>query len=149
MELKQQLIEDMKNAMKNKEKTKLLAIRMILNDVKNAEIAQKIENLSEKDILAVIQKLVKQYTESLEAFKKTDNATKINELEVSLNVLKDYLPAQMNIDEIRTIVDAVISEHSFQGKGDTGKAMKEVMAKLKGRADGKIVNQIVAEKLAF
>lgn len=144
MDLKARLKEDMKSAMKEKDKAKLSIIRMVNSDIKNVEINDKKE-LNDEEVISVIQKVTKQTKESLEAFENANtNPEKIAELKYYIEILEGYLPQQMSEEEIKAVVEKVISENGFSSKKDMGKVMSALMPLVKGRADGKLVNQIVS-----
>ena len=135
MSLKDQLKEDMKAAMKAREegKTALSVIRMVNSAIKNTEINDKVE-LDDNGILGILAKEMKTRQDSL-----------ISHVKEEMAVLQKYLPAQMSEDEIRTVVKEAIS--ACGDAVNMGNVMTHVMPKTKGRADGKIVNNIVKELL--
>jgi len=140
MSLKDQLKEDMKAAMKAREegKTALSVIRMVNSAIKNTEINDKVE-LDDNGILG------KTRQDSLVEFEKAGREDLISHVKEEMAVLQKYLPAQMSEDEIRTVVKEAIS--ACGDAVNMGNVMKHVMPKTKGRADGKIVNNIVKELL--
>lgn len=148
MSLKTQLTADMKEAMKAKEKERLTTIRQIKATLQNEEIKFKKE-LNEDEEIVVINREVKQTKESLEGYKSApgDYDEKIEELQNSLNVLMTYLPKQLSEDEVVKIVQETIEAIGATSKGDMGKVMGAVMPKLKGKADGKLINQTVSNLL--
>lgn len=145
-ELKAQLMEDMKKAMKAKDKERLSVIRMTRSEIKNKEIA-KGEELDDQDVVAVIAKQVKQIKDSLSDFEKSGNQEVIDKLYREIEILKEYLPEQMSEEEIEEIVDQVIEETGAEDMSDMGKVMGALMPKIKGKADGSIVSQKVQERL--
>lgn len=148
MSLLDQLAEDMKAAMKEKEsgKKKLSVIRMVRASLKNAEIDKKSE-LSEEEVIDVLAREVKKRRDSLEEYMKVGREDIANGLKEEVDILIKYLPEQLSEAEIRTIVKEVIDEVKPAGPKDMGKVMGKLMPKVKGRADGKLVNQIVKEFL--
>ncbi len=147
MSLKDQLKEDMKAAMKAREegKTALSVIRMVNSAIKNTEINDKIE-LDDAGILGILAKEMKTRQDSLVEFEKAGREDLISHVKKEeMAVLQKYLPAQMSEDEIRTVVKEAIS--ACGDAVNMGNVMKHVMPKTKGRADGKIVNNIVKELL--
>lgn len=147
MSLLERLNEDMKHAMKNKEKEKLSVIRMIKASLQNESIKLGKE-LSEDEELTVLSREVKQRKDSLQEFEKagrTDLAEKIN---TELTYVKEYLPKQLTEVEIKTIVKEAIQEVGASSKSDMGKVMAVVMPKVKGKADGSLVNKLVLSELA-
>ncbi len=148
MSIKDQLMADMKQAMKDKEagKMRLTVIRMVRNSIRNQEINNKIE-LDDDAVLQVLMKEVKMRQDSLEEFKKANRAELIAQAEEEIAILKHYLPEALSDDELKAIVAETIAEVGAAGPKDMGKVMPKVMAKTKGRADGKRINAIVRELL--
>ena len=147
MSLLERLNEDMKHAMKNKEKEKLSVIRMIKAALQNEAIKLGKE-LSEEEEITVLSREVKQRKDSLHEFEKagrTDLAEKIN---TELTYVKEYMPKQLTEDEIKEIVKEAIREVDASSKSDMGKVMAVVMPKVKGKADGSLVNKIVVSELS-
>lgn len=148
MSLKEQLTEDMKQAMKAKEegKLRLSVIRMVRAAIKNVEINEKRE-LSDDDVLTIIAKEVKMRNDSMDEFKKANRQDLVDQLEQEIAVLMPYLPQQLTESEIRDLVsEAVVASGATTSK-DMGKVMALLMPKVKGRADGKLVNTVVREAL--
>lgn len=146
MSLTERLNNDMKQAMKDKDKVRLSVIRMVRTAIKNAEIDQQ-RTLSDDEVIAVLNREMKQRRDSLQAFESAGRQDLVEEVKQEIQVLIDYLPAQMSEDEIRAVVREVIAEVGAAGKSDMGKVMSALMPKVKGRADGKLVNQIVGQEL--
>ncbi|MBQ0067916.1 MAG: GatB/YqeY domain-containing protein [Phascolarctobacterium sp.] len=148
MSIKEQLAEDMKTAMKEREagKLRLSVIRMVRANIKNVEINEK-RDLSDDDVLAVLQKEVKMRQDSLEEFKKANRLELIAQAEQEIEILKHYLPAALSDDELKVVVSDVIAAVGAAGPKDMGKVMPQVMAKTKGRADGKRISAMVREML--
>ena len=147
MSLKEQLNQDMKAAMKAKETDRLSTIRQLRSAVKNKEIEIR-QELDDSSILAVISTLVKQRRESAELYRANNRPELADKEEVELAVLQQYLPAQLTEAELRVLVAEVIAEAGATSLKDMGTVMPLVMAKTKGSADGRLVNQIVRELLA-
>jgi len=145
-QLKDKLLEDMKKAMKEKDKERLTVIRMTRSEIKNKEIA-KGEELDNQGVISVIAKQVKQIKDSLSDFKKSGNQEVMDKLYREIEILEDYLPEQMSEDEIEKVVDEVIEQTGAQNMSDMGKVMGELMPKTKGRADGSLVSKKVQERL--
>ena len=145
MSLKEELLQDMKTAMKAKEagKTALSVIRMVRSSIRNAEIDGKCE-LDDAGVGAVIAKEMKQRKESLAEFEKAGRSDLVEETRAEMAVLEKYMPKQLTADEIRQIVNDAVAGQSGLKMGDV---MKLVMPKVKGKADGKLVSQIVREIL--
>lgn len=148
MTLKDRLVEDMKAAMKAKEegKVRLSVIRMARAAIKNAEIDKKIE-FNDEQVIEVLAREVKLRRDALEVFGQADRPDQVKALEEELAVLMDYLPQQLSEGDIRQLVQETVTTLGAQSLKDLGKVMGAVTPKTKGRADGKLVNQIVREVL--
>lgn len=148
MSLKEQLTEDMKQAMKDREagKQRLSVIRMVRAAIKKVEIDTKTE-LAEDGVLDIIAKEVKMRRDSLEEFKKGGREDLVAQMEQEIAILTPYLPEQLSEEAIRTLVSEAIAESGASGPKEMGKVMAVLMPKVKGRADGKLVNSIVRELL--
>jgi len=147
--LREKLAADVKNAMKAREagKLKLKVLRMVMAAVKNREIEVKNE-LSDDEIIDVIVKEVKMRQESLTAFEKAGRTDQAEELRQEIAILTGYLPEQMDETEIRRLVEEVIAGTGAKSSKDMGRVMGALMPKVKGRADGKVVNKIARELLS-
>lgn len=145
--LKQKLTDDLKQAMKDGDKVKRSAIRLLMTAVNNAEIARRAP-LEDTDILGIITKEVRQRRESIEAFKQGNRQDLVAQEEAELAILQEYLPQQMTREEVAEAARRVIEEVGALGPGDKGKVMPKLIAQLKGRADGQEINAVVSELLA-
>ncbi|MEY4479610.1 MAG: hypothetical protein RLZZ267_288 [Bacillota bacterium] len=146
MSLAERLNEDMKAAMKSGEKFKLSVIRMIRASLKNIEIDQRRE-LTEQDVLDVLNREVKQRKDAAIDFEKAGRDDLVEQLNKELEVILDYLPQQLTEEEIKAIVEQTIAEVGVSSKAEMGKLMGALMPKVKGLADGKLVNTIVQQSL--
>lgn len=148
MSVKEQLNEDMKQAMKEKEagKLRLSVIRMVRASIKNVEIDRKKE-LSEEEVLDVLTKEVKMRRDAMEEFQKANRSDLVENLKHEIAILMQYLPQQLSEAEVRSLVAAAVAETQASNAKDMGKVMAALMPKVKGRADGKLVNSIVREML--
>lgn len=147
MSLSETIDKDLKEAMKASNKPVVSALRLIKSSLKYREI-EKGEKLADDDVIAVLSSLLKQRRESIEQFKKGGRDDLVLSEEAEVVIIKKYLPEQISEGEIEGIVRETISELGASGAKDIGKVMKAVMPKLKGRADGKVVNVIVSRFLA-
>ncbi|MCC5466397.1 GatB/YqeY domain-containing protein [Pelosinus baikalensis] len=149
MSLKERLTEDMKQAMKDKEsgKLRLSVIRMVRANIKNVEIDSK-QELSDDEVLGVVSKEVKMRRDSIEEFTKGNRLDLVENLEQEIEVLMKYLPEQLSETEVRTLVEQAVAESKAVSPKEMGKVMAVLMPKVKGRADGKLVNTIVREMLS-
>lgn len=144
MSLKEKLANDMKEAMKAREagKERLSVIRLVRGAIRQIEIDQRVE-LDDEGVLAVISKEVKQRRDSIEEFKKGGREDLVAQNEADIAILMEYLPAQLTEAEVKALVDEAIAAVGAKDPKDMGKVMKELMPKVKGKADGKLVNQLV------
>ncbi len=147
MTLKDQLTQDMKEAMKAKQPERLGTIRQLRGAIKNKEIELQKE-LDDDGVIAVVSTLVKQRRESAQMYADNGRPELAAKEEAELAVLQEYLPAQLGEDDIRELVKAAIAEVGATSIKDLGKVMPLVMGRTKGAADGKVVNQLVREQLA-
>lgn len=147
MSLVERLNQDMKLAMKNKDKLKLSVIRMVKASVKNEEINQG-SSLMDEQVLAVVTRELKQRRDSLQEFDKAGREDLAAPTREEIKILLEYMPEQMGEDEIRRVVSEAIQQVGAQSKKDLGKVMGVLMPKVKGRADGALVNKIVQELLS-
>lgn len=147
MGLKEQLLADMKEAMKAKQAERLGTIRQLRSAIKNKEIELR-QELEDSAIIGVIGTAVKQRREAAQMYHDNDRPELAAKEEGELAVLQQYLPAQLSEAEVSAIVIAVIAETGATSMQDMGKVMPQVMAKTKGSAEGKLVNQLVRKHLA-
>ena len=145
--LKEKLNNDLKQAIRGGDKVRRSIIRLVLAAIKNAEIAKQ-ASLNDGDILGVIAKEVKQHQESIEAFKQGNRQDLVDKEEAEMAILHEYLPQQMTRDEIVAEARKVIEEVGAQGPRDKGRVMPKIIAELKGRADGREINEVVTELLS-
>jgi len=145
--LKQKLMNDLKQAMRDGDKVKCSVIRLAMAAIKNAEIARQAD-LEDGDILGVIAKEIRQRNESIEAFKQGNRQDLVIKEEAELAILQGYQPRQMTREEIIAEARRVIEEVGAQGPADKGKVMPKLIAQLKGKADGREINAVVTELLA-
>ena len=141
---------DMKTAMKAKEegKQRLAVIRMVRSAIRQQEIdGNGKQALDDEGVIAIISKEVKMRKDSLEEFKKGDRQDLVAQTEAEIAVLMPYLPQQLSEEEIRTFVKEAVEKSGASSQKDMGKVMGLLMPKVKGRADGKLVNSIVREML--
>jgi uncharacterized protein YqeY len=140
------LLADIKAAMKAQEKEKLLALRTLHSEIKNLELIDRKE-LNDANVAGVVARAIKQRAESIEQYKAANRPDLVETEQFQMELFKKYLPAQLTKEEIEGIVAAAIAETGAAGKQDMGKVMKLVMPQVKGKADGKLVNEIVVAKL--
>jgi len=146
MSVMERLNQDMKQAMKDKAAGKLSVIRMVKAALKNEEI-NKGRLLSEDEELTILTRELKQRRDSLQEFEKAGREDLAEKTREEIAVLTEYLPAQLSEDEIRQIVREAISSTGAVSKKEMGKVMGAIMPKVKGKADGTLVQKIVSDEL--
>jgi uncharacterized protein YqeY len=152
MGLREQLMDDLKEAMRQQDDVRKRGIRSVIAAMKKAETeldksGQRV-SLTDDGILALIAKQAKQRQESIDEFRRGRREDLVAEEEAELAILKSYLPEQLGREEIEAEIRQVIAEVGATGPQDMGKVMKPVMARFRGRVDGKLVNQIARDLLA-
>ena len=146
MSLKVRLSEDMKSALKQRDALRKSTITMVRAAILQKEKDERIE-LDDEGIIGVIAREVKQRRDSIPEFEKGNRPDLVDQLNAEINILMEYLPRQLTENEIEAMVVSTISEVGAMGSKDMGKVMGALMPKLKGRADGKLINRIVKEHL--
>mgnify|MGYP001136516346 FL=1 len=147
MSLRQTISEDMKSFMRAKDTARLGAVRLLQAAIKQKEIDDQVE-LKDEDILSVIQKMLKQRKDSIEAYQKASRDDLIAQEELEVEVLNKYMPEQLSDDEVNEIVTTVIQEMNVSEMKDMGKVVGALKSKLSGKADMANVSKIVRSKLA-
>lgn len=146
MSLKERLLNDLKQSMKEKDTLKKSCITMVRAAILQVEKDKKVQ-LNDDEIVDIIAKQVKQGKDALEDFKKADRQDLIEQTQKEIDVLTKYLPQQLSEDEIEQIVSETISEVGATSMKDMGKVMGAIMPKVKGKADGSLVNKFVKQHL--
>ena len=144
--LRQDIHKDIAVAMKAGDKDKLSTVRMLMSAIKYKEVDAHRE-LTDEETVAVISTLVKQRQDSIEQFTKGNRLDLVEKESKELEVLRTYLPPQLSEAEVRDIIKKAVAETGAASQKDMGKLMKAVMPQVKGKADGKLVNDIVKEIL--
>ena len=147
MELKDQLMVDIKAAMIAKDSVKLGTLRFLHAAIKQKEIDSRPNPLTADDVMAVLKKLVKQRKESIEQFAGAGRTDLVDQETAELKVMEVYLPAQMTREQIEQVVTEVIAETGAKTVKDMGTVMKAVQAKTAGSADGKTISEVIKSKL--
>ena len=147
MLLKDQITEDMKTAMRARDSERLGTIRLLLAAIKQKEVDERIV-VDDVAVVAIVDKLIKQRKDSIEAFQKADRKDLADKEAAEQVVLQAYLPARMSADEVTAAVKAIVAEVGASGPGDMGKVMGAVKAKLAGKADMGQVSAAVKAALA-
>jgi len=147
MSLEERLFDEMKQAMRSNDKLRLSTIRMIRSAVKNKEIELR-KKLDDGSVMQVIQGMVRKGEESIEQFRAGGRMDLVEKEQQEIETLKSFLPQPLSQEEILKIIDQSIEETQASSLKDLGKVMKSVMPKLEGKANGKLINQLVKEKLS-
>ncbi len=146
--LTDKIAADLKQSMLTKDVVRLGTLRMLKSAIEYHKIEKKQESLTDADVTAVIKKQIKQRQDSIEGFEKGGRPELADKEKAELAILKSYLPEELTPAQVEEIVKATITEVGAATKADMGKVMKSVQAKLAGRADNKLVSQIVSANLA-
>ena len=146
MTLKEQLTEDLKDAMRQGDALRRTTIRFVLSAIHNDEIAKQTD-LDEAGVIQVLTKQAQQRRDSIESFQDADRPDLIDKEQSELDIISAYLPEQMSEGEVKALVQQALADSGATGPQDMGKVMKELMPKTRGKADGKIVSSLVNEAL--
>lgn len=146
MSLKERLMNDLKDAMKEKKQLRKSVITMLRAAIKQVEVDNRIE-LDDEDIINIMSKQVKQKRDAIEEFAKGNREDLVKEAKEEIEILMEYLPHQLTENEITQIVSQVIHEVGANSPKDMGKVMSALQPRVKGRVDGKLVNKIVKQFL--
>ena len=147
MGLDGRLMDEMKQAMRSNDKLRLSTIRLVRTAVKNKEIELR-RPLEDEEILKVIQGMVRRSEESIEQFRLGRRMDLVEKESTEMEILKSFLPQSLTREEILKLIEDSIRETEASSLKDLGKVMKSVMLKTAGKADGKVVNQLVKERLS-
>ena len=145
--LEEKILNDYKEAMKKRETLKSSVLSFLRAEMINVATAKKKKNLDDNEVIAVIRKQIKARQESIEQFKQGNRQDLADKESRELEILKLYLPPELSIDEIKKVIAEATALTGACGMKDMGKVMKEVTAKIAGRADAKLVSDLVKEKL--
>ncbi len=147
MKIQDRLSEDLKRAMKARETLKVETIRMVRAQLKDFQISKR-DELTEEDEISVLISSAKKRKEAIELYEKSDRQDLIEKEKQELNIISAYLPAQLSREEVEKVVLKIMEETGASSQQDLGKVMGSAMKELKGKADGKLVQEIVREKLS-
>ena len=147
MSLKDQVIEDMKTAMRAKDSERLGTIRLLLAAAKQKEVDERVV-LDDAAMIGIVDKLIKQRKDSVEAYTKAQRMDLADKESAEIVVLQAYLPQRLNVEEVSAAVNAIVASLGAKGPGDMGKVMAAVKAQLAGKADMAMVSQAVKAALA-
>ena len=146
MSIKEKLMDDLKTSMKTKNKLRKDVITMVRASVKQKEVDEKVE-LTDDDVIEIISKQVKQKRDVIEEFKKGNRQDLVELTENEIEILLEYLPEQLTEEELEKIVKIAIEEVNAETIKDMGKVMGSILPKIKGKADGSLVNKLVRQYL--
>ncbi len=145
--LKEQLDADLKVAQKAKDSIRVNVIRMLKTVIKNREV-EKIGELTDQELLQAVNSQIKARVEAAEGFRKGGREEMAKKEEAEMAILKAYLPAQLSRDELVALIEKAVAETGAAGPRDMGNVMKALMPDVTGKADGKLVSELVKEKLS-
>ncbi|KYD21756.1 GatB/YqeY domain-containing protein [Geobacillus stearothermophilus] len=148
MSLLDRLNDDMKQAMKNKEKEKLSVLRMLKAALQNEAIKLGKSPLSEDEELTVLSRELKQRKDSLREFENAGRSDLVEKVKTEIDIVQSYMPKPLTEDELRELIEQMIKEVGASSKADMGKVMSAIMPKVKGKADGSLVNKLVQQQLS-
>lgn len=144
--MKEKIMIDLKNAMKNQNKDLLNVVRMVKGAIQLEEINKK-RDLTDEEVIAVISKQIKTRKETIGDLEKSGRTDLIKQTEKEISILEKYMPAMMSEEEINKVIDEVFNEVNPTSQADTGKIMGKISPLLKGKADMSLVNKLVKERL--
>lgn len=145
--MKQKILNDLKNAMKNQNKELLSVIRMVKGAIQMEEIKVKHE-LSDDEVIGIIAREIKTRKESIKEFEKGNRTDLIEQTKKEIDILNRYMPEQMSEEEINTTIDSVFAKVNPTKPSDMGAIMKEITPLVKGKADMSLVSSKIKEKLS-
>jgi uncharacterized protein YqeY len=145
--LKERITADLRQAQKSGDKARMTVLRLVVAGVKNAEIDKRAP-LDDAGVIEVLSREAKQHRESIAEFAKGNRQDLVDSNEQELAILMEYLPEQMSREDIEALVRQVVEQVGARGPADKGKVMGQLMPQLKGKADGKEVNDVVTALLS-
>ena len=147
MALKDQLDADLKTAMRDKDTVKLSVVRMLKSAIKYREI-EVMKPLDDAGVLQVITSEIKRHKDSVEQYRAGNRTDLVEKEEAEIAILQAWLPTQLTEDEVRAKVDAAVQAVGAKGPKDMGAVMKALLPEVQGKADGKLVSELVKARLA-
>ncbi len=147
MTLEEKLLGDFKDALKSRDQIKVSTLSFLRAQVSYAALEKKKNSLDDAECLAVIKKLIKQHQDSIEQFKLGGRVDLVEKETKELDILKQYLPAELPVDEVKKLIDGIIAATGAAGMKDMGKVMKEVVAQAAGGVDSRTVSDLVKARL--
>lgn len=146
--LEEKIMNDYKDAMKNRDSVKSTLLSFLRAEMINVAVAKKKKLLDDSDAIVVVRKQIKQHQDSIEQFKKGNRTDLAEKEEKELQILKTYLPLELSQDEVKSVIEEIIVSTGANSIKDMGRVMKEVTARVSGKADGKLVSDLVRERLS-
>ena len=146
--LEEKILNDYKEAMKARDMLKSSILSFLRADMMNVAMAKKKAKLDDSEVIAVIKKQIKQHQDSVDQFTKGNRLDMAEKETKELEILKTYLPPELPPDEIKKIIEEIVSALGAQEMKDMGRVMKEVTEKIAGQAEGKLVSDLVKERLS-
>ncbi len=146
--LEEKILNDYKEMMKSRDTLKSSVLSFLRADMMNVAVAKKKKALDDSEVIAVIKKQIKQRQDSIEQFTKGNRPDMADKETRELAILKEYLPPELSAEEIKKIIEEALITTAAKDMKDMGKVMKEVNAKIAGQADGKLVSDLVRERLS-
>ncbi len=143
MMLEEKLLNDFKEAMKNKETARVSTLSFLRAQISYTALEKKKKNLDDNECLSVIKRLIKQHQDSIEQFRLGNRNDLVEKETKELGILRSYLPPEISVDEVKKVIEAVVVEIQPLGMKDMGCVMKEVLARLAGSTDNKLVSDLV------
>jgi len=147
MAIQEQIVNDLKEAMRNRDTVKLSVLRMVSSVIKNKELEKK-DSLNDEEVLSVLSSEAKKRREAISGFENAGRPELAEGEKNELEMIQSYLPEQMTEEEVRKIIQEAVNTTGAKSMQEIGLVMKEVMPKVKGKADGNLVNSIVKELLS-
>ena len=147
MSLYEELDQSFKSALKKRDDIRVSVLRLIRTAIKNKEVQAR-RKLEDKEILSLISTQTKQRREAIDQFEQGGRTDLVKREKAELEILQSYLPQQLDLTEIEAAVAGIIDEEGAQSMKDMGRVMKIFMARYAGQADGKMVNEVVKDKLS-
>jgi len=147
MAFKEKIMDDLKKAMKERKEVKVRTLRMVIASIKNWEV-ENTKEIDDDGMIAVLSKEAKRRKEAIEEYRKAGREDLAKAEEEELKIIESYLPERMSEEEIKELVLKTVEEVKATSPKDLGKVMKVIMPKVKGRADGKLVNEMVRKILS-
>lgn len=145
--LEEKILDEFRKAMKDKDVLRVSTLSFLRAELKNVAIDKKKDRLEDADVISVIKKQVKQHEDSIEQFKKGARLDLVQKESGELEILKSFLPEQLSEERIKEAIEEVIALTGANKPQDMGKVMKELLPKLSGKADNKLVSELVRQRL--